>query len=156
MATLGPVENLHFVSGLAPVADALAGTKYSDIFEVAGQGAFWLIHKGVGTTGTSTITVEACDDVTPTNSTAVAFFYRTNTATDVWSDVTAATAAGFALTAGSAQMYQIWVPASELGEEGYAYARLKAVEVANDPVLAGIICGVYGLRNAPQPDSLID
>ena len=156
MATLGPMENLHFVSGLAPVADALAATKYSDVFEVQGEGAFWIIHKGVGATGTSTITVEACDDTTPTNSTAVAFYYRTCTTGDTWSDVTKATTAGFATTAGSAQMYQMWVPASELGEEGYGYARLKAVEVADDPVLAGILCGVYGLRNAPQPSSLID
>ena len=156
MATLGPMENLHFLPGLAPIADAFDGTVYSDIFEVQGAGAFWIINKGVGATGTSTITVEACDDVTPTNSTAVAFWYRKSTTPDTWTDVTAATTAGFTTTAGSAQMYQIWVPASELGEEGYGYARLKLVEVANAAVLAGIVAGVYGLRDAPQPSSLID
>ena len=151
MATLGPLENLHFVSALAPIADAFAGTVNTDIHEVQGEGAFWIIHKGVGTTGTSTITVDACDDVTPTNTTAVAFYYRACTSGDTWGAVTAATTAGFATTAGSAQMYLIWVPASELGEEGYGYARLTATEVANDPVLGGVLGGNYGLRYAPQP-----
>ena len=66
--------DLHFVKGFDPVADAFAATVYSDIIEVAGQGIGFVIYKGVGTTGTSTITVEACDDISASNSTAVVFW----------------------------------------------------------------------------------
>lgn len=149
------LDDLYLVKGLDPVADGFAGTVYSDVFEVLGDGAFFIIYKGVGTTGTSTITVEACDDITPTNSTAVAFYKKT-LSSGVWSAATAVAATGFATTAGSSDMYLVWVDAEELGTEGYGYVRLKAVEVANDPVLGGIICGVYGLRDKPPLSSLID
>ena len=146
--------DLHFVKGLDPVADAFASTVYSDIIEVAGQGIGFIIYKGVGTTGTSTITVEACDDISASNSTAVVFWYKRVGTTD--SGWTAATTAGFTTTAGSSDLYHIAVPADQIGETGYAYARLKAVEVANDPVLGGILAYVYGGRFTPQPTSLVD
>lgn len=150
-----PLEELHLVKGIDPVADALAGTVNSDIFKVDGAGAFFIIYKGAGATGTSVITVEACDDVTPSNSTAVAFLYRACTSGDTWGDVTAATSAGFTLTAGASQLYMIQVPAANVGAEGYGYVRLHAVESANDPVLGGVLGGIYGLRHAPQPDTTI-
>lgn len=152
---MNPLENIHFVSALAPVADALAGTATTDVFKVEGEGAFFLLHKGVGATGTSTITVESCDDTTPTTSTAVPFQYRVCTSGDTWGAVQKATSSGFATTAGSAQMYLIEVSADQLSVDG-GYVRLKATEVVDSPVLAGVIAGVYGLRYAPQPSSLID
>ncbi len=151
-----PLEQIHFVKGLDPVADAFDGTVYSDIVEVQGAGAFFILYKGVGATGTSTLTVEACDDISASNTSAVVFNYRTCTTGDTWGDATAATTAGFATTAGSSEMYLVEVDAAALASSGYGYARLKAVEVANDPVLGGILAGIYGLRYAPQPVSLID
>ena len=151
-----PLEMLHFVKGLDPVADAFDGTVYSDVVDVQGEGAFFLLYKGVGATGTSTLTVEACDDTSASNSSAVAFNYRTCTTGDTWGDSTAATTAGFTTSAGSSELYLVEVNADNLASSGYGYARLKAVEVANDPVLGGILAGIYGLRYAPQPHSLID
>jgi len=134
------IESLHLASGLAPVADALAGTVASDVVNMEEFGkAIFIIHKGVGATGTSTITVEACDDVTPTTTSAVEFHYKAVTATDVNGAVTAAASTGFALTAGSAQIYAIEVDAAALNASGYGYVRLKAVEVVDSPVLAGIL-----------------
>lgn len=150
------VDALHMFKGLDPVADAFTGTVYSDIVECLGAGVLFVIYKGVGATGTSTITVEACDDTTPTNSTAVAFRYRTCTTGDTWGSWTEATTTGFTTTAGSSQLYQIVVPAAELASEGYGYARLAAVEVVDNPVLGGILGMVYDLRVQPQPESLID
>ncbi len=150
------LDQLHFFKGLDPVADAFDGTVYSDIVECWGGGVLFIIIKGVGTTGTSTITVEACDDVTPTNSTAVAFMYRTCTTGDTWGSWTQATTAGFATTAGSSQLYQVYVPQSELASEGYGYARLAAVEVVNAAVLGGILGAVVDLKYGPAPESLID
>jgi len=150
------LDQLHLVKGLDPVADAFSGTVTSDVMDVQGDGASWIIYKGVGATGTSTITVLACDDTTPSNTTAVAFIYRTCTTGDTWGAWTAATTAGFTTTAGSSQLYQIYVSAAELAEEGYGYAQLQAVEVADDPVLGGILAMVTDIRYGAQPSSLID
>jgi hypothetical protein len=150
------IESGHIVHGIAPVADAFTGTVNSDIIEVAGEGIEFLLYKGVGTTGTSTLTVDACDDTSASNTTAVAFWYRANTTSDTWGAWTEATTAGFATTAGSNHIYQIWVPASYVGSAGYKYARLTAVEVVDDPVLGGIMARVINTRYQPMPYSLID
>jgi hypothetical protein len=147
---------IHWIKGLDPVADAFSGTVYSDIFEVAGDGAVFVIYKGVGVNGTSTITAEACSNTSAGATTALPFFYRACTTGDTWGDWTAATTAGFTTTAGSSQLYEVRVPSEHVGAAGYAYIRLKAVESADEAVLGGILCGVYGLRYAEQPASLID
>lgn len=149
-------QEIHWVKGLDPVADAFAGTVNTDVFECLGHEAVFIIYKGVGTTGTSTITIDACDDITPSTTAAVPFRYRACTTGDTWGAWTAATATGFTTTAGSSQLYEIRVDPSDLAAEGYGYVRLHAVEVANDPVLGGVLCGVAGLRYREQPESLID
>ena len=91
------LQNFHPVKGLDAVADAFSGTVSSDVVNMENWGSvIFILHKGVGTTGTSTLTVEACDDVTPTNTTAVPFFYKTLAASDdVASAITRGAAAGF-------------------------------------------------------------
>ncbi len=132
-------EIMKFVKALDPIADALAGTVGTDVISMKEHKMLtFLIHKGVGATGTSTITIEACDDVVPTTTEAIPFRYQTITSGDTPSAITKATTAGFALTAGSSQMYAIYVNASDLANSGYEYVRLKGVEVVNNPVLAGI------------------
>jgi len=154
MGNLTIPSDLHFVKGLDPVADFMSGTVYSDIIEVGGDGICFLVYKGVGTTGTSVLTVEACSNVSAGATSAVVFWYKRISTTD--SGWTAATTAGFTTTAGSSDMYLIAAPADVFASTGYKYARLKAVESANDPVLGGIVAFVYGLRYGPQPVSLID
>jgi hypothetical protein len=134
-------ESIRVVKGLDPVADAFASTVYSDVVSLEDNDAvLFLVVKGVGTTGTSTVTVQACDDFVPTNRTAVAFRYRRscNTA-DTQGALTAATSAGFATTAGSSEIYEIYVRKEDLASTGYANVQLKMVEVADDPVLGGIV-----------------
>jgi hypothetical protein len=129
----------HLVKGLDPVADAFSGTVYSDIINMKNyEHAQFIIFKGVGTTGTSTITVEACDDVSGSNVSAVPFVYQACTTGDTWGARTDAAATGFNTTAGSSQLYKIDVDAEQLASSGYGYVRLKAVEVADSPVLGGI------------------
>lgn len=140
------LPNLHWIKGLDPVADAFAGTAVTDVVEAQCEGVLFLVHKGVGATGTSTITVLACDDTTPSNTTAVAFVYRTCTSGDTWGDWTRATTAGFTTTAGSSQMYQVYVESAELGSEGYGYVRLSAAEVVDSPVLGGIAIALVNPR----------
>jgi len=129
----------HLVKGLDPIADAFAGTVYSDVISLkAHEEIEFVIYKGVGTTGTSTVTVESCDDTTPSTSTAIVFRYQAITSGDTHGAMTAATTAGFTTTAGSSQLYKIVVKASDLSSDD-GYVRLKMVEVANDPVLGGVL-----------------
>jgi hypothetical protein len=143
-------EQQHLVNALSPVADAFNGTVYSDIINMKNFGHItFVVHKGVGTTGTSTFTVEASDDVSGSNVTAIPFRYREIPAdTNIPTALTDATTAGFTSTAGSNRLVVIEVDASELGDTGYGFVRLKAVESANDPVLAGILAILSQPRHA--------
>lgn len=138
----------HPVKGLDPVADAFSGTVYSDVVNLANYAsAEFTIYKGVGVLGTSTITMEACDNANGDNPVAVPFYYQAYTgADDLPGAVTAATTAGFTTTAGSSQLYEIQVDAQRLGAK--SWLRLKAVEVVNDPVLGGILIELEGPRYA--------
>jgi hypothetical protein len=133
----------HFVTGLDPVADAFAATVSTDVINASGAHAVHFIRwTGVGATGTSTLTVEACDDTTPSNTTAIPFMYKQCTATgtsDVFGGLTRATASGFATTAGSGQIVVVSVDADAIAATGYKYVRLKGVEVVDSPVLGGYL-----------------
>jgi len=149
-------QEIHWVKGIDPIADAFTGTVSTDVFEAWGHEILFIRYHGVGTTGTSTITVEACDDITPSNTTAVPYRYRICTTGDTWGSWTSVAATGFTTTAGSSQMYEVRVDAGDLGATGYGYVRAKFTEVADDPVLGGVLCGVVALRYREQPESLID
>lgn len=141
------LQYAHLVKGLDPVADAFSGTVYSDIVNMGDYAnATFIIYKGVGTTGTSTITVEASDDVSGSNVTAIPFRYKAITSGDTEGALTAATTTGFTTTAGSSQLYAIEIDSEELGDTGYQYARLKCVEVVDAAVLGGILILMGGNR----------
>lgn len=133
------LDNIHPIVGIAPVADAFMGTVTTDIVSMKKCSRMdFIVYRGVGTTGTSTITVEASDDVSASNVTAIPFRYRTNVATDVWGAWTDATTAGFATAAGSNFMFQIAVRDSAL-PAGKPFVRLKAAEVVDAAVLGGVL-----------------
>lgn len=153
-------ENL-IIMGLQAVADAFAGTVSSDVIDCAEAGrATFIRHQGAGATGTSTLTVEACDDTVPTSTTAIAFKSKrvANTASsDVPGALTTRAAAGFDTTAGANQMYIIEVDPALVRDAGYRYVRLKNVEVVDSPVLGGILCVLSQLRHEQAtPTSQID
>ena len=138
------------VNALPPVADAFAGaTATSDVIKVDGAGIEFLVYTGVGATGTSTFTVLACDDVVPTNTTAVAFWYKEITSDPGDATWSLATATGFTRTAGSNYMARIWVPADLIGATGREYAQLNGAEVADSPVLGGIVARI--VQPSQQP-----
>ena len=150
------VDKLHAIPVLYPVADAFSGAVTSDVVEVQGEGVLFEIIKGVGATGTATITVLSADDTVPTTTTAVAFMYRVSTTPDTWGDWTQATTAGFTTTAGSNQVYQIWVDAQRLAANNYAYAQLVSTEVVDSPIVGAIMAYIGNPRYQVQPTSLID
>ncbi len=141
---------LHFVKGIDPVADAFAGTKYSDVYNMAGHDIItFLVLKGVGATGTTKITVEACDDVVPSNQTAIPFRKQEILSGDTHSASANVAATGFDTTAGSSQIYAISVKAENLASTGYGYVRLKMVEQTDSPVVGAVI----GILGTPKFDT---
>ena len=145
MALMPLSFNGIFEVAVAAVANAFAGTIHSTIFNVSiYKQTTFLLHKAVGTTGTTLVTIEACSDITPTTATAIPFWYRKSTTLDTWGDLTAATSAGFTTTAGSNQLYEIVVDndllgGNDIGGTGYQYIRLTAVEQTASPVLGGVL-----------------
>lgn len=135
-------QNHHFVKGLDPIADAFSGTVYSDVVKMANyHKCTFVVFCGVGATGTSIYTVSACDNATPSNRSAIPFQYREITTGDTPGTLTAALAAGFTSTAGSSKIIVIEVDSQALAQDGndYEWVELKAVEVVDSPVLAGIL-----------------
>ena len=130
---------IHFIHAfksaiVAACEDLFNGDPASDVISLKNYGkVLFLIAKNAGALGTATITVESCDDVTPTTATAIPFKYWKNTSGDTWSDMTAATASGFVTTAGADQMYAIEVDASELYDTD-GFVRLQITETVDDPV----------------------
>ena len=129
----------HAVNALAPDADRFNSNPATDVYSLAEyERITFVLAKGAGATGTATLTVESCDDVTPTTTTAVAFSYRAQTSNDTWGAWTAATSSGFTTTAGANQVYEVTISGSELNDDD-KYVRLQLTEVANDPVDAGVL-----------------
>lgn len=149
------MERLQPISGLNPVADAFAGTVASDVVDMSEfSRVVFLQFVGTGATGTSTITVEACDNTTPSNTTAIAFHSRSITS-GAESAFVARAAAGYTTTAGSNRIEVIEVREDALVSER-RYVRAVFVEVADSPVLGGIL--ILGERKAPDAaaESAID
>jgi hypothetical protein len=148
MSTGPHMYSEHWEVGINAVADAFAGTVSTDIVSMKHHNRVkFLVHWGVGATGTSTFTVEACDDVAASNTAAVPFVYRITVGGAAPGAITAATTSGFLSTAGSNQIIEIEVPAENLNASGYGYVRLKAVEVAASARLGGVLIGMLEPRN---------
>ena len=137
------MEKLHVITGLLPVADALAGTKVADYIKMAFYRqllAVLTLADATGGTADHTITVQAASDASGTGAEAIPFRYRRVAdviASDVPGDITQATAAGFTTTAGDNQKYLIEIDADDL-PEGKPFVAVKSVEVTNDPVVASL------------------
>lgn len=145
------MERLQFIKGLDPVADGLSGTVYSDIVDMSAFSRLaFVIYGGVATAGTgkSTFTVEASDDISGSNVTAVAFESREIATGDTESAVTARTTSGYVGTAGSSKISICEVREDALASTGYRYVRLKAVEATDDPVVTAIL--VLGEKKAAR------
>lgn len=134
------MEGFHFVKGLDPVADAFAGaTVNADVVSMRGhERVVFVIYVGVGATGSSTITVESCDDVTPTTATAIPFWYREITTGDTEGAITRATATGFVNTAGSSRIVAVEAETKDM-VAGDGFIRLDMAESVDSPVLGCIL-----------------
>lgn len=116
-------EECHIVNALPPVD--INGGKYTDVWSMENHSHATIIVQ-MGVTGAaSTITVEQCDDFTPTTSAAIAFSYyaETTAAGDTLGARTSATTAGFASSTNDNIFYVIEVDAAQLSA-GYPCLRV--------------------------------
>jgi len=137
-------------NALPPAADAYAGgAVVTDCFNMENYhaGAF-LIHQGaIEDAGISNlVTLKACDDTTPTNSSTMIFRYRYYTeTTDLWTAPATAAVTGFNFNAASPVsngIHSVEFTAAEVfadGGNGYTYVQLAIAETANKTVTAGIL-----------------
>lgn len=135
------MERLHFIKGLDPIADAFSGASVaSDIVDMSEfSRLLFVVYAGVGVTGTSTFTVEACDDIVASNTSAIAHKSRLIATADTEGAITDRAAAGHIPTAGSSKIVLFEIHESALASLGYRYVRLKAVESVDSPVLGSIL-----------------
>lgn len=141
----------HIVQGIVPAADRFAGGTNSDVVSLKDYNRVtWLIITGaIEDTGISNlVTVDACDDSTPSNTTAVPFYRRSlqwSTSADTWGALTLVSASGYNFTSNNTvanAVHLITVTADMLNSaaQGYEYARLTIAETANKTITAAVLC----------------
>lgn len=136
------LENLRFVQGLAPIADAFAGTVYPVGLDISSYGkAAFVIMMGDGGTGTVKVQVVAGDTASPLNETAVNFQYRRIATGITPGAVTTTTVAadGFTTTAGGGEMYVVEVDNKAIAATGYKYVHLKLTEVVDGAIVGAVL-----------------
>lgn len=118
-------EEAHVVNILPP-QDVDTGVE-SDVFSMKNHGhATIIVQAGSTDADAGNITIEECDDLTPTNDTAIAFDYyaETTAAGDTLGSRTSATTSGIDVSANDNITYVIEIDAAEL-TDGYPNLILK-------------------------------
>lgn len=143
-------EKHGMIKALPPAADRFNTNPASDVISLrnAHSVSFLIWHQG-GTTGTGKITVQSCDNVAPSNTTAIPFRYRKMTTGDsdaVGPVVSTSAATGFTTVATENTIYEVEVLACELPADR-PFVRLKIDEVENDPVNAVVLALLDGVRH---------
>jgi len=116
-----------------------------------------IVQQGAWAGGSSTLTVEYCDDNTPTTDTGMAFNYRQAVmgagATDTLGDLTAAESTGIALaTANTTTVIELSAKELEAASAGTSRVRIKGTSPGanNDYVTAfAILTGPRFAANVP-------
>lgn len=135
------MQDLHIIdvvagaaSGGAAFEDFFAGDVKLDVINMKNyKQVCFVVLMEHGAVGTTLITVQACDDVTPSATSAIKFKYKLVNAVDTQGTVTQATSAGFTTAAVADKIYVIEVDANDL-PDGYPMVRLSCVEQDDAPV----------------------
>lgn len=148
----------HIVNALPPIANAFAGTVSTTVINMKNWNhVSFLVQGGVGAVGTARITVEACDNITPSNPVAIPFYYQECIGTDAFGPIIKTTdATGFLTAAASNKMYKVEVDGPMLASLGYGYVRLKSVEATVGAINGGVLAVLTEGRFASeQPDTVL-
>ena len=113
---------------VADNSDFMASNPASDVITLDEyRECTWFLIVNSGGTGYAAITVESCNNTTPSTTTAIAFKYRKIQDPDTHGAWTAATTSGFSTTAESDCIYEIRVTADGLSSTD-KYVRLQITE----------------------------
>jgi hypothetical protein len=129
------IKIVNCCNGITAFEDVFDGNPASDVINMKGWGrCTFIIFTGAGATGAATMTVESCDDVTPSTTTAIAYKYWDGASVDVLQDMQVATTSGVITPdAGAGTFSAIEIDASALsGTDNYV--RLQMTESTNSPV----------------------
>jgi hypothetical protein len=150
------MERDQFEIGIAAVADFAADDVNSDVVNMKNYDSVrFITHWGVGTTGVVALTVEACDDVVPTTTAQVPFWYRVKVGTAAPGAPTLAVAAtGVSNTAGSNQIIECEVTAAQLAASGYQYVRLHVNETTDAALLGGVLIQLGNPKHTTHASTL--
>jgi hypothetical protein len=147
-------ERAHVVNILPP-QDVSAGVS-SDVFSLKNYShATIIVQAGATNADAGNVTIEECDDVVPTNDTAIGFsFYAETTAAgDTLGARTATVAAtGIDVSANDNIFYVIEIDAEELSE-GYPNLYLKW-SACGGATLGSAVAILSGPRYAPGPTAI--
>jgi len=147
------LQEVHVVPALAP-ADITTSTTYTDVIgaKEAHEVEIDVIF-GAITGDTVTLTVEECDDTTPSNSSAIAFNYQKSSAvgTDSMGAVTAATTSGITIAAtDDNKVVRVFVDPAALSS-GYPYVR---VSLAPGGSMSACVVGAIALLRDRYPQEV--
>ncbi len=140
MSTKLAAQNYQMVNSKAPVADTSAGSPNSDVMSLAkGATAMTIYYTGANATGNTVITVESCDDVSPTTTTAIAFRvtkYETS-GSDVPSTATAVVASTGFTTVTVANVFYVIEVDSDMLSGTDKYFQIAQAEATGGAVVGG-------------------
>jgi len=160
MARCEFIENYHTMhvapqAIIADCADLYDGSPATDVISLGGaEGAVFMIITNDVTAATATITVQACNNVTPSRTYNVPFYYRVIQDPDTLGTTTLATSAGFTTNDGSDRVYLIEVDACDLTSGSYEFCRMKMAEQSADCYAHGaVVAFLRGTRH--KEDSLV-
>lgn len=152
-------ESHKIVNLISPAADYNGSLVTSPYVSLKNHNLLTVIlaHKG-GTTGKSTLTLQAASTVGGSGAVAIPFTYRRKTtgASDVYGSIAAATAAGIDTVPTEDTIIELFVKSQDL-PDGKPYVALVATEAVNDPVSGGAIAILGQQRfkgNTSSPSAL--
>jgi len=152
------LESIHPVhcgnsSFVAANEDIFNGSPATDVINVknADTVIFMVIMNANAGSGAATITIEACDNVTPSNTAAIAFRYKLVSAGDTQGAVTACASTGVSVGTANTILY-VEADAADVAAAAVNstynnhYVRLKATESQSDAVDGAITAFLNNLR----------
>ena len=135
------LQEHHIVhSPLTAHEDIFNGSPASDVANMKyWNRATFVVLKSTGAVGTATITIESCDNNTPTTPTAVAFKYRKCTTIDTFGAWTDVASTGVVITAGANQVWEATITGDELYSTD-TFVRMQLTEDDSTAVDGAILC----------------
>ena len=152
----------HIVPAFVPVADAFSGglTTEAVSLENYRKATLVVLTGAIEGANSNLVTIEASDDASGSNTTAMAFRYRAqqySTTVDTWGSLTAATSSGYNFASNNAVANAVWF-AEVLAEEveaaqaGATFVRAVIAETADKTCTAGglwILSGPRYMQSVP-------